>query len=595
MIDSKVSGIAFDVNQKEENLYTISANYGLGESVVGGMVNPEMWEIDPRNYEVVRCAIGNKRLEVVPSQKGGTRTIPVGGERRVRFALRDNQAVAMARELKTVGDYYRRQNLCKKYIDTEFALDEHDQLYFVQVRPEVTWSNATDEDMIVTVDQEKSNHDVLLSGGSCGHEGAVTGRLCVADVPIDDKERIAELERKVEPADILVAHATNLNWNPLLIKVGAVITSSGDPNCHAAITSRVLGIPCIVGLEEAVEKLKRFSDTVVTVCAHDLRIFAGEVPLRNIQRRLLKAEARRAIRVIQEDEAEIARKEKESARKRGLLISNSGGDWLRNPPWPYGRFQHEIYVRAFSALSAERLSELIQAYVQLLIYTHMGFNYAVALNHAMAKLEREITDQDLLIVYRAYLEEIVKYEDELSKADPSNVYTELIRQARPWTHLFFQIEENQVKKQNPTTVTETLKREQPALLQSITEFAHNWAETEEDDIRLPAPVEIVVASVQKSLQGEPAIYSYVIKEREPVRPPEFPHALKTLTIAEDLKRLAILYAKVGALKIKQHYLLPRGGWQIRQALCKIGEKLLRRRMLTRAEDCAELTPGELTV
>ena len=66
MINSKESGIAFDVSQYGEDLYAFSVNYGLGESIVGGMVRPEVWEIDPRKHEIFTCSIGDKNLEVVP-------------------------------------------------------------------------------------------------------------------------------------------------------------------------------------------------------------------------------------------------------------------------------------------------------------------------------------------------------------------------------------------------------------------------------------------------------------------------------------------------------------------------------------------------
>lgn len=660
MVDARTAGVAFDVNHCGEEVCAISANYGLGESVVAGLVKPESWEVHPQTYEILRCCVGNKVLQVVP-RRAGTRRVRIARTGRASFALRDSEAVKIAKAVAAVGEYYQSRGLCHKYIDTEFVIARDGTLHFVQARPEVTWSRRTKEDLVVTVARPCPGHPVLLSGGWCGNEGATSGRLVVADIPVDQEPRIRKFAKRIREGDILVARATNLNWNSVFGRLAGVVTNLGDPNCHAAITSRVFGIPAIVGREGAVETLMGWGGKRVTLCGHDLQVLAGRAPLISVARKDLRPRSTCAIRLIEEDEAAIAAKEVEFTKARGLLITNSEGNWMRNPPWPYGRFQLAAYVAAFKALAQRtaveirtrvltdidprgelcseigdmtrvgaklrqmtvaemeemfrereatlarwdgicarlaaeptttQLTELLDAYVAMLVHTHAGFNFNLAVQHAIAKGERKLTSPQRQ-AYRTFLDRLSRYEEQASEDEPFDAYARLMGQARANAHLFLRSKRGRTVKRDVRSVIEDLGADGGCLWDRVVEFSRGWAEVEQDDLRLQPPLKEVVASIQSSLVGEPASYSYVMKSAEPIRRPAFPDGLKAEPSADELQRLALLYPRLGALKIRQHYLLPRGGWRIRDFLHRIGQRLVERGVLRRAEECVELTPKEI--
>src|SRR5213594_3801704 len=244
MVNSRCSGVAFTVDpvNGDPSKIVIEATWGLGEALVAGHVNPDRFIIDKGTFHIVHKDIVAKSIEHVPNRETGLtmqREVPV--ERRSAPCLTDDEAIDLAKLALDIEDHYGVPQ------DIEFAIEEGktgNAVYIVQSRPETFWSK-----MKVPVD-ESTHHltRIMVVQGLPASPGLHAGRAKVIISPQD-------AGRLMKDKDILVTRMTNPDWVPYMKIAGAIVTEDGGTTCHAAIVSREMGIPCIVGARNATRLL----------------------------------------------------------------------------------------------------------------------------------------------------------------------------------------------------------------------------------------------------------------------------------------------------------------------------------------------------
>lgn len=271
MVFSKASGIMFSVNVANGDVSKImvDAIYGLGEYIVLGKVTPDHFVIDKQSMKIVEKDILKQTVELVRVADGGTEEQTVPTELQEQAALTDSQVIELAGYAKEIERHYG----C--YMDMEYALDTNtNRLWIVQARPETVWSqrkknkdNAIDGSSNVVTEADAE----IAVRGLAASPGVASGVVHVIDNPKDIDQ--------FKQGEVLVTVMTSPDWVPAMKKAVAIITNNGGMTCHAAIISREMQIPCIVGTRSkntvATEVLK--TGDVVTVDAKNGVVYRGEV------------------------------------------------------------------------------------------------------------------------------------------------------------------------------------------------------------------------------------------------------------------------------------------------------------------------------
>jgi len=259
MVDAKSAGVMFTLNPVtgDRSQIVIESSWGLGESVVSGSVTPDEFIVDKETLRIIERRISEKTVERIRDPKTGTVVeVEVPPERRKAPSLTDKEVVRLAELGKLIEAHYGRPQ------DIEWAIDKNlpfpDNVFILQSRPETVWSIREAEEPV----KRREVGRVVLKGlpASPGVYGGV------AKVVMS----IEEANRMIENGDILVTKMTNPDWVPYMRLAGAIVTDEGGVTCHAAIVSRELGIPCIVGAGNATKVLK-------TGCEYTVDARAGVV------------------------------------------------------------------------------------------------------------------------------------------------------------------------------------------------------------------------------------------------------------------------------------------------------------------------------
>lgn len=270
MVFSEASGIMFSVNvaNGDDSKITIDAIWGLGEYIVLGKVTPDHYLVDKETMKITSKSVTDKQVQLLRKEDGGVVEAPVPKELVSKQVLTDEQIIELAGYAKQIEEHYG----C--YMDMEFALDKNTQkLWLVQARPETVWSiknkEVKREDSAVQV-ADVSDAKVLVKGLPAS-PGVASGTVHVIASP-DDIDQFNE-------GEILVTMMTSPDWVPAMKKAKAIITNNGGMTCHAAIVSREMQIPCIVGTNSrgvaAMDVLK--TGDQVTVDAKNGVVYSGHV------------------------------------------------------------------------------------------------------------------------------------------------------------------------------------------------------------------------------------------------------------------------------------------------------------------------------
>jgi pyruvate, water dikinase len=220
----------------------IEGSFGLGEAVVSGRVSPDRYVVDKEKLAVLVREIHPKSAAIEPHPQGGTMVHELSCEEAIQPTLSDDEARALARLGKRIESHYGSAQ------DTEWAIDADGVIWMLQSRPVTSAREAAPS--------EEHEGTVLLRGlGAAPGEGSGPVRILGS---------VAEAGKFVDGAT-LVTRMTAPDWVLLMRRAAAIVTDSGGMTCHAAIVSRELGIPCVVGTQQATTKLR--ADEVVTADA----------------------------------------------------------------------------------------------------------------------------------------------------------------------------------------------------------------------------------------------------------------------------------------------------------------------------------------
>jgi len=250
MVNSRAAGVMFSINPVTgvKNEIVIEGNYGLGETVVSGVVNPDDFILDKETLKIKERRLGRKTIQYLRDPSTGkTLHLVVPENKQKEPCINDEEICNLGTLAKLIEDHY------KKAMDIEWAIDKDlpfpNNMFIVQARPETVWG---DKGMKKISQEEKNSIEdlkVILKGQAAGKRGYGAG---VAKVVLNPDDA-SELMKK---GDVLVTAMTNPDFVPFMKMASAIVTDKGGITSHAAIVSRELAIPCVVGTETATKELK---------------------------------------------------------------------------------------------------------------------------------------------------------------------------------------------------------------------------------------------------------------------------------------------------------------------------------------------------
>ncbi len=269
------SGVMFSIDSETgfKDVVFINAAYGLGENIVQGTIAPDSFYVHKPTFKkgyrsVLKRRLGDKALKMVFSEGISqdnlaveyTKNIDTPKEDQAKFCISDEDVKLLAEYAIKIEDHYSKQADYEKPMDMEWAKDGLDgHIYIVQARPETVESRKEGRHLEMYRLNEQSK--VILEGQAVGTKIG-SGKVC----KILDASRLNEFKE----GDVLVAETTSPDWEPVMKIASAIVTNSGGRTCHASIVSRELGIPAIVGAENAVELLEDGQEITVS-CAEGER------------------------------------------------------------------------------------------------------------------------------------------------------------------------------------------------------------------------------------------------------------------------------------------------------------------------------------
>ncbi|MHB8875724.1 MAG: phosphoenolpyruvate synthase [Myxococcaceae bacterium] len=248
MVSSRRSGVMFTADPASGDVarIVIEAGFGLGEVVVGGQIEPDTYTLSKLGPKLSEVRVGHKGFKIVRGPEGKEHRIDLPDDEADRRVLSDEEAVALAKLGLRVEQHYGSPQ------DTEWA-EEGGTFYLVQSRP-------------ITTLAAKGGEGELLISGLGAAPGVASGKVRVLKSPSEGSALVS--------GEVLVAPMTSPDWVPTIRRASALVTDQGGMTCHAAIVSRELRIPCVVGTRAATRVLR--DGEQVTVDGGKGRILAGE-------------------------------------------------------------------------------------------------------------------------------------------------------------------------------------------------------------------------------------------------------------------------------------------------------------------------------
>jgi len=281
--DIGASGVMFtlDPDSGFRDIVLLNAAYGLGEAVVGGRLDPdEFWIFKPTlargKGSILKRIVGRKDWKLVLGADGQPQRAGVDAEEAAAMSLTDADAVELARAAVAIEAHYSRRRGVPTPMDIEWAKDGADhQLYILQARPE-TVPRAIRPAAVEVFTLSAPDATPVLTGKAVGDRiGGGPARLV---------RTRADLQR-FQPGEVLVAAMTDPDWEPVMKRAAAIVTDRGGRTCHAAIVSRELGVPCVVGTERATASIADGEYVTVSCAEGEMgAVYRGALPFE--QRRL---------------------------------------------------------------------------------------------------------------------------------------------------------------------------------------------------------------------------------------------------------------------------------------------------------------------
>jgi len=279
--DMAASGVMFTLDTETgfRDVVLVSGAYGLGENVVQGAVNPDDFYVFKPTLRtghrpVIRKKLGEKSIKMIygsGTSKVLTRNVEVPVAERRIFCLSDDEILELARYAVDIEAHYSQRAGKDQPMDMEWAKDGiTGEIFIVQARPETVQSQMALDTMEIY--HLEAEGPVLVAGTSVGDKIAAGQAHVIKDV-----HQIADFR----PGEVLITDTTTPDWEPVMKTAAAIVTNRGGRTCHAAIVSRELGIPSIVGTGDATERVS--SGKNVTVCCAGGamgKVYDGILPFR---------------------------------------------------------------------------------------------------------------------------------------------------------------------------------------------------------------------------------------------------------------------------------------------------------------------------
>ncbi|MGB3137263.1 MAG: phosphoenolpyruvate synthase [Nodosilinea sp.] len=280
--DLATSGVMFSIDTETgfQNAVLITAAYGLGENVVQGSVNPDEYTVFKPTLKsghapILNKRLGTKALRMVYDTTGTELTkneaVPLADQ--ARFAIDDDDILQLAHWACTIEEHYTQLRGTSSPMDIEWAKDGlTGELSVVQARPETVQSQKSQTELRSYILDVPNGVQPVARGRAVG-DLIGAGSACV----ILDLHQIAQFR----PGEVLVTARTDPDWEPIMQQASAIVTDQGGRTCHAAIIARELGIPAIVGCDNATHLLTT-AEAVTVTCAggEEGLIYRGELPYR---------------------------------------------------------------------------------------------------------------------------------------------------------------------------------------------------------------------------------------------------------------------------------------------------------------------------
>lgn len=277
--DLATSGVMFSIDTETgfKDAALITAAYGLGENVVQGAVNPDEYIVFKPTLKqgyrpILDKRLGSKEIKMVYDAEGSklTKNVPTSPLERGTYAINDAEILQLAQWACQIEDHYSQVRQVYTPMDIEWAKDGlTGDLYIVQARPETVQSQKT-TNVLQTYKLDAAAAQILSTGRAVGEKiGAGKGRVIL------DAGEIAQFQ----PGEVLVTHKTDPDWEPIMKQARAIVTNQGGRTCHAAIIAREMGIPAIVGCDDATTRISTGQDVTVSCAEGEQgKVYDGLIP-----------------------------------------------------------------------------------------------------------------------------------------------------------------------------------------------------------------------------------------------------------------------------------------------------------------------------
>jgi pyruvate, water dikinase len=274
--DLSSAGIMFSLDTETgfKDVVLVNSTYGVGEMIVQGKITPDQFYVfkptqKKRFKSIISKDLGRKTKKYIYGKSGGLKEIKVIDKKQAEFSITDEEVLTLAKWAQVIEDHYSKKAGRWMPQDIEWAKDgKTGKIFIVQARPETVHAPK-----IARVYEEykvETDKKPIVSGIAVGNK---IGQGKVRIVP--DISKISQFKK----GEVLVTKMTDPDWVPIMRRASAIVTDEGGKTCHSAIVARELGIPCIVGAEEATEVLKNGQEVTLD-CTQGLegKVFLGKVP-----------------------------------------------------------------------------------------------------------------------------------------------------------------------------------------------------------------------------------------------------------------------------------------------------------------------------
>lgn len=344
MINSDKSGVMFskDPNRRSENV-VMEAVFGLGEGIVSGRITPDKYEVS-KELEILDKKISDKKIALTRNSAGENITIKLKEEKSKEQVLTTHEIKSLAEYSLILEDHY------KKPQDIEFAV-ENSKIFIVQTRPITTLEKRF----------EKTEH-LELKG-----EIILTGLAASPGIASGEVKIVRELKdlQKIKGGNILVTEMTNPDMVVTMQKSAGIVTDEGGLTAHAAIVSREMGIPCIVGTRGATAKLK--DGEIITLDAYSGKIYKGKISeTKQKEIEPVTAQTKTKIKVIVDLPTFASRAAKTNIKSIGLtriegIIAESG----KHPNY----FLQKNKIKDYEEIIFKGISEIGKYFLEIWVRT----------------------------------------------------------------------------------------------------------------------------------------------------------------------------------------------------------------------------------